>query len=331
MAMGKHYIQLSLAERDQITQLLWEGKKASEIAEALGRDKSTISRELKRNSSPEYKKYLSHRAHLRAEKRREDASNRERLKDDFIRRYVEEKLQLGWSPELISGRIKIEHHGYSISYEAIYQYIYHDETPNREDLIRCLRRSHCKRKKKGIGRKERKTKIPNRVPIDERPKSVEERKEFGHWEGDSLVSMKSLAALNSLTERKSRLLMLTKLDRKGAIETKDAVVNRLQVFPPEGRRTLTMDNGTENAQHQEITAMLDTKCFFAHPYASWERGTNEHINGLIRWYLPKGTDFSKISDEQIAQIESLINNRPRKCLGFKTPIEVASSFVALRG
>src|SRR3989338_9116208 len=139
--MGKHYIQLSLAERDQITQLLWEGKKASEIAEALGRDKSTISRELKRNSSPEYKKYLSHRAHLRAEKRREDASNRERLKDDFIRRYVEEKLQLGWSPELISGRIKIEHHGYSISYEAIYQYIYHDETPNREDLIRCLRRS----------------------------------------------------------------------------------------------------------------------------------------------------------------------------------------------
>lgn len=158
-------------------------------------------------------------------------------------------------------------------------------------MIGCLSHSHCKRKKKGIGRKERKTKIPNRVPIDERPKFVEERKEFGHWEGDSLVSMKSLAALNSLTDRKSRLLMLTKLDRKGAIETKDAVVNRLQVFTPEGRRTLTMDNGTENAQHQEITAMLDTKCFFAHPYASWERGTNEHINGLIRWHLPKGTDF----------------------------------------
>jgi len=159
VAMGKHYIQLSLAERYQITQLLWEGKKPREIAEALGRDKSTISRELnmslhvlsrERNSSPEHKKYLSHRAHLRAEKRREDASNRERLKDAFIHRYVEDKLQLGWSPELISGRIKIEHPGYSISYEAIYQYIYHDETPNREDLIGCLSRSHCKRKKKGI-------------------------------------------------------------------------------------------------------------------------------------------------------------------------------------
>ena len=108
-----------------------------------------------------------------------------------------------------------------------------------------------------------------------------------------------MAALNSLTERKSRLLMLTKLDRKGTIETKDTVVRRLEVFPSEGRRTLTMDNGTENAQHQEITSSLDIKCSFAHSYAPWERGTNEHINGLIRWYLPKGTDFSKISEEQI--------------------------------
>ena len=331
MVMGKHYVHLNLTERDQITQMLWDGKKVSEVAEALGRDKSTISRELERNSSPEYKKYLSHRAHLRAEERREAASKRKRLKDELIRQYVEEKLRIGWSPELISGRIEIEYPGHSISYEAIYQYIYHDETSNREELIGCLRRSHRKRKKKRIGRKERRTKIPNRVPIEERPKSVETRQEFGHWEGDSLVSRKSLAALNSLTERKSRLLMLSKLDRKGAIETKDAVVRRLEVFPPEGRRTLTMDNGTENAQHQEITSSLDIKCFFAHPYSSWERGTNEHINGLIRWYLPKGTDFSKISEEQISQIESLINNRPRKCLGFKTPIEVASPFVALRG
>lgn len=331
MSMGKQYVHLSLAERDQITQLLWEGKKSRDIAVMIGRDKSTIYRELKLNSSPEHKKYLSHRAHQRAENRREEASCRKRLKDDLIRGYVEDKLQIGWSPELISGRIKIEHPGQSISYEAIYQYIYHAETTNRGELIEYLRRSHRKRKKKGIGRKERRTKIPNRIPIDERPKSVEKRQEFGHWEGDSIVSRKSLAALNSLTERKSRLLLLTKLDRKGAIETKNAVVRRLQVFHSKGRRTLTMDNGTENAQHQEITASLDTKCFFAHPYASWERGTNEHINGMIRWYLPKGTDFSKISDKQIAKIESLLNNRPMKCLGFKTPIEVASSFVALQG
>ena len=125
--------------------------------------------------------------------------------------------------------------------------------------------------------------------------------------------------------------MLTKLKRKSMDATSEAVVARLQGLPDKARRTLTMDNGTENAGHEKITVEIGIKCYFAHPYASWERGTNENINGLVRWYLPKGTDFSKISCRQIAQIESLINNRPRKCLGFKTPIEVASSFVALQG
>jgi IS30 family transposase len=109
------------------------------------------------------------------------------------------------------------------------------------------------------------------------------------------------------------------------------VVEKLKRLPQRARLTLTMDNGTENAKHQEITSAIGTKCYFAHPYASWERGTNENLNGLVRWYLPKGTDFSKITDEQIKQIESLINNRPRKCLGYRTPLEVASSYVALRG
>jgi len=125
--------------------------------------------------------------------------------------------------------------------------------------------------------------------------------------------------------------MLTKLPRKSASDTVDAVLKRLKSLPPEIRRTLTLDNGTENAGHQEITADIGIQCYFAHPYASWERGTNENMNGLIREYLPKGTDFNRISGEQIAQIESLLNNRPRKCLGFKTPIEVAAPFVALQG
>jgi transposase, IS30 family len=196
-------------------------------------------------------------------------------------------------------------------------------------LINCLRRAHRKRKQRGIGRKERKTKIPNRISIDARPKIVETRRQFGHWEGDSLISSKSTTALNSLTERKSRLLLLTKLKRKGSMETKDAVISRLQHLPPEARRSLTLDNGTENTQHQEITATLGTKCFFAHPYSSWERGTNENINGLARWYLPKGTDFAKITEQQLSHIESLINNRPRKCLKFKTPNEIVFPSVAL--
>jgi IS30 family transposase len=176
----------------------------------------------------------------------------------------------------------------------------------------------------------RKTKIPNRIPIDARPKSVESRRHYGHWEGDSLVSRKSKAALNSLVERKSRLVLITKLQRKSAAETNRAVIDRLKKLSAKGRQTLTLDNGTENAKHETITARLGIKCYFAHPYASWERGTNENINGLIRWYLPKGTDFSKIAPELIARIEYLLNSRPRKCLGYKTPVEVAASSVALR-
>jgi len=331
VSMPKQYNHLSMSERDTITTMLSEEKKLSEIAKVLGRDKSTISRELNRNSSPEYKLYLSHRAQQRADEKRKQAGKRPRLKNERIISYVHTKLKEGWSPEQISGRITIDQPESSISYEAIYQYIYHPETEGRQDLIQCLRRAHRKRKNKGIGRKQRKTKIPNRVSIEERPPSVEARREAGHWESDSLVSRKSLAALNSMVERKSRLLMLTKLNRKTSAATKEAVVKRLKDLPEDARRTLTMDNGTENAEHQEITAAIGIQCYFAHPYASWERGTNENTNGLIRWYLPKGTDFNTISNEQVKRIESLINNRPRKCLGFKTPIEVASSFVALQG
>ena len=328
--MPKNYKHLTMDERELIAKMHWEGKELSEIAKALARDKGTISRELKRNASSEYRCYTPCGAHYRAAERRKLASRRPRLKNEAVRQYVLEKLVLGWSPELIAGRLPLEHPGLSISYEAIYQYIYHPKTAGREELIASLRRCHRKRMHKSIGRKVRKTKIPNRVPIEVRPKSVETRRYYGHWEGDSLISRKSPAALNSLTERKSRLLLLTKLKRKGAEETKDAIIRRLYALPAPMRRTLTLDNGTENTQHEEITSEIGLKCYFAHPYASWQRGTNEHINGLVRWYLPKGTDFSKISVQQIAQIESLINNRPRKCLGFKTPLEVASSCVALR-
>ena len=177
----------------------------------------------------------------------------------------------------------------------------------------------------------RSPKIVNRISIDERPLSIETRHQFGHWEGDTIVSKKSTGTLCCLVERKSRLLLLTKLPKRTADDVNRATVRRLGSFPQHARRTLTLDNGSENAGHEKITASIKVKCFFAHPYASWERGTNENTNGLVRWYLPKGTDLSKIPPEQIALIESLINNRPRKCLDYKTPIEVASSCVALRG
>jgi IS30 family transposase len=328
--MEKGYRHISLEERDRIAEMKSLGQTVTEMAMALGRSKSTLSRELRRNATPAYKVYLSHRAHERAVTRKQEAGSRPRLKNDQVVSYVRNKLEQGLSPELIAGRIELEQSGLSISHEAIYQYIYHPKTEGRAELIGLLVRGHRKRKSKGIGRKERKTKIPNRIPIEDRPLSVENRSRFGHWEGDSLVSRKSLAALNSLVERKSRLLLLTRLQRKTAELTTDAVILRLQELPEKVRRTLTLDNGTENAQHEAITEAIGIQCYFARPYASWQRGTNESVNGLVRRYFPKGTNFRKITDEQVAKVESLINNRPRKCLAYKTPIEVASAFVALR-
>jgi IS30 family transposase len=328
--MPTNYKHLSLEEREHLAQLHWEGKSLGEIAKELGRSKSTLSRELARNSAPKHDRYTPCRAHARSCERKTSANTHERLKNDLIRQYVRQGLELGWSPEQIAGRLPKDHPNQSVNHEAIYQFIYHRQNPDRLEMINQLRRAHRKRRNKSIGRKERKTKIPNRIPIEARPKSVESRNHYGHWEGDSLISRKSKAALNTLVERKSRLVLISKLDRKGAAETNKAVIKRLKNLPAAGRRTLTLDNGTENASHEKLTAKLGIKCYFAHPYASWERGTNENINGLIRWYLPKGTDFSKIGKEQIAQIEFLLNSRPRKCLGYKTPLEAAASSVALR-
>jgi IS30 family transposase len=316
--MSINYVHLTEAERELIAKMHWEGKGPSEIARALDRDKGTISRELNRNASPEYSCYTPCRAQKRSDQRKLIARHdRPLLKSEKIQQYVRRKLKVGWSPEIIAGRLKNSTSGLSISPEAIYQFIYHGDTPDREQLISQLCRAHRKRRIKSKGRKVRKTKIPNRVSIDARPKSVEQRKQFGHWESDTLVSRKSKSALHSIIERKTRILRLSKLERKTAAETNKAVVRALKKLPAK-------------AKHAELTATIGIKCYFAHPYAAWQRGSNEQINGLIRRYLPKGTDFSKIDKEQIKKIEKLINNRPRKCLGFKTPLEVARSFVALQ-
>lgn len=323
--MPKPYKHLSQEEREIIANLLSEGSSLGDIAKAVGRNKGTISRELKRNCPLERRRYVPCRAHARASERKTNANTHERLKNALVRQYVKDGLAEGWSPEQISGRIRIDHPGQSIHHEAIYQYIYHPQNSDRLDMIQLLRRAHKKRRNKSIGRKVRKTRIPNRIPIDARPKSVESRRYAGHWEGDSLISRKSKAALNTLVERKSRLVLITKLSRKSADETNRAIIDRFKKLPTKGRQTLTLDNGTENAKHAQLSAKLGIKCYFARPYASWERGSNENANGLIRWYLPKGTDFRKITPEQIARVEYLLNSRPRKCLGYKTPLEVAAS------
>ena len=330
MVMDKKYGHLGLRERGQIMFMSSWGKSISQIARELGRNKGTISRELQRNAQPFLDCYSDESAQLRAVRRRQEASRRYRLKNEIIRAYVLDKLGIGWSPETIAGRMKRDLPGQRISHEAIYQYVYHPNTPDRKELIACLRRHHRRRRPRGSGRRSRNVRIPNRISIDKRPAVVMSRRQFGHWEGDSLVSSRNSVALCSLVERKSRLLRLTRIRRRGARETQAAIVSRLGGLPRSARRTLTLDNASEHVCHKQITQTIGTRCYFCDPYSAWQRGTNENANGLIRWYFPKGTDFARLTQVEIERVELALNNRPRKCLGFRTPLEVAAPLVALR-
>lgn len=320
--MRKTYISLSSEERDKIAVLRASGLSQNEIARVLGRNKGTISRELRRNCSPVYEVYLPHKAQERAERCKHQAGKRERLKNETIRKYVRVKLSLGWSPEQIAGRLSIDHPGLKISYEAIYQYIYDPEIKKQIDLVPCLVRSHKRRKRRGQSKKHRRSHIPNRVSIDQRPKHIESRKQLGHWETDTVISRQSKAALGVTAERMSRLVKIAKLEQKSALELRKALNRRLSQYPQYMRRTMTYDNGPENTEHDKINDTLGTKSYFSNPYHSWERGTVENTIGLIRRILPKKTNFAIITKEQIKSIEALLNNRPRKCLNYQTPSEV---------
>jgi len=332
----RNYQQLAIEEREAIQLGLWEGESIRSIALKLGRAPSTVSREISKNVPPEQRRYAPRLAHKRAKEKIKERGQRERLKDDFIRSYVVEKLKEDYSPEQIAGRLKLEHPEYLISHEAIYQFIYAQYF--REgygdcrglDLRKYLKRKHKVRKRKYMPFPSGQGQLKNRILIDERPKEVAERKIQGHWEGDSLISRKSYVGLNSLVERVSGLVFITKIKNGKSAETTKAVVKRLREVSPELRKTLTLDNGSENGGHEEIALRLNLNCYFAHPYHSWERGTNENTNGLIRYYLPKGTDFAKVKDERIRDIEHKLNTRPRKRLGFRTPLEVFNQCVALK-
>ena len=324
------YKHLSIWEREKIQELLWQNKSIRSIAEVLGRSPSSINREINRNLKLQYK-YTPRVANERALKKRRSRGRKLRLKSYFIRRYVVLHLKQGYSPEQIAGRLTLEYPKEKISHEAIYQYIYYRIQSNyikkgNIDLRIYLKRRHRRREKKGMRKGQRIFK-PKGFSIEERPKEVEKRKTLGHWEGDSVVSRKSKVGLNTLVERKTGLVLISKIPNGTSEVTASTVVSRLKSFPC---KTLTTDNGTENFAYEKIQNELNISCYFAHPYCSGERGTNENTNGLIRYYLPKGTDFANISDETIKAIENILNNRPRKRLGWKTPLEVFNECVALQ-
>lgn len=322
------YKHLSINEREKIQSMLWKKRSVRDIADELNRSPSSISREIRRNNPALRQMYTPRLADARAYEKRKSRGRKLRLKNLFIRRYVVTHLKQGFSPEQIAGRLHIEHPSESLSHEAIYQYVYNQAyregrgelKPYHHDLRIYLKRRHKRRAQKGMRTVQRIFK-PKGPSIDDRPKEVEKRKVVGHWEGDSMVSRKSTVGLNTLVERKTGLVFITKIRNSTARETRKTVVGRLSILKEEFRKTLTVDNGHENFEYAEITKELNMRCFFAHPYHSWERGTNENTNGLIRWYFPKGTDFATIPDESIKAVEDALNNRPRKRLGWKTPLE----------
>lgn len=276
-------------------------------------------------------------AHLLAEERIRKRGQRPRLKNAVIREYTIKKLKgEDCSPEQIAGTLSSAHPDCSISPEAIYQFVYAQYQRGGwgrcigEDLRMYLKRRHKIRKPKFVPFIEEKGAIKNRVFIDERPREVDQRIRRGHWEGDSMVSRKSLVGLNTLVERVTGLVCISKIQNTTADETTRVVTERLERLPEKLRKTLTVDNGHENAGHEAITRKIKIKVFFAHPYHSWERGTNENTNGLVRWYLPKQTDFATVSEERIKDIEHRLNTRPRKRLGWRTPSEVFNQSVALK-
>ncbi len=314
--MGVQYSHLDRTERTLIKDWYSKGISIREIGRRLNRSHSTISRELRRNLWCG-KHYYIRSSQEFYESRLKKRAQRFRLKSERLREYVHHKLSIGWTPELISGRLKADDSEQYACHESIYQYIYL-EAP---ELIQYLPRKHKRRRTKHPyrGTVER---IKNRVSIAHRPVQANTRDVVGHWESDSIVGGDRKAGLNVIVERATRLVNISLMQNKSSGETKRVIVRRLGNHPVNLVQSITYDNGSENVLHQDINDKLGSDSFFCEPYHSWEKGSVEQVNGLIRRFFPKGTDFSSVTGSDINKVEKLLNNRPRKCLNYKTPYEV---------
>jgi len=318
------YTHLTPRERYVISHLKVAKFSLREIARRLGRHHTTISRELTRNG-PTYPDgvYWYYFVDPMVEKRRHQARSHRRQKHAPLVQYVETKLRQDWPPEAIAHRLPADFpqdERMRISHETIYRWAFLDAEQGGT-LFRHLRRRHKHRRRQkryGAGRRF----IPGRVGIEERPEVVAQRSRFGDWEGDLVIGKRGVGALATHVERQSRYLMADKLADRKAGSFNATAIPAYQALPNGLRRTLTLDNGKEFSQFKELEEQTGLKVYFAEPYAAWQRGTNENTNGLLRFYFPKGTDFRRLSEKALAGAVHKLNNRPRKCLGYRTPQEV---------
>ena len=325
----KNHRRLTLKEMVQIETLLQQNKTKAYIVKIINRSRSTVSREVNKLGSNPKVDYDAYLAHWSAKEVYLNKRNFDKISTcKKLRIYVFRGLLLNWTPEQIAGRIKQDYLNdpiMSISHESIYRYIYtHPQASLNKKLIKLLVRKKTRRRP---AKKRRRTgsKIINQVSIDNRPKHIELREETGHWEGDLMIGKNHKSAIGTIVERKSRYTIIIKLKSKKANEVAKMFSKKLNLLQNIFKKSMTYDNGIEMARHERITKKTDMKIYFAHPYSSWQRGTNENTNGLIRRYLPKGTDFNKIDERSLRIIQEKLNNRPRKIIGFKTPQEMMDS------
>ena len=320
--MEKKRNRLTFAERVIIETLLAQKTSILNIARQLGRNRTSIYKEVKKWVIKPTDKYNAELAQFCAKEEFLNKRNLDKINTHFkLKVFVYKGLLNDFSPEQIAGSIKDLHPNnpiMSISYEAIYQHIYrHRQSRLGRKLIKLLPYSHSKRRnKKRFGSK--KSRIKDAVSIELRP-NIQDRKQLGHWEGDQIVGIGHKSAIATMVERKTRFTYIIFLkDRTSETMTK-AVAKTLNNLIPEARKTMTYDNGMEMANHKWLTEHTGMDIYFAHPYSPWERGTNENTNGLIRRYFPKKTDFNNITEQQLMQAQNRLNNRPRKVLKYKTP------------
>jgi transposase, IS30 family len=320
--------QFTESDRAVLAQLLALKVSKKEIAARLKKDRSSIYRELGRNSGP--LGYLPIEAQQRAMARRRCVPRRPRKLDNpRLREYVEQGLEQSWSPDQIAGRSRRDFRrakSHRISRQTIYNWIDAQRDDRRRQWRQCLRFGRPRRKRpQNAGR------LPNAVTIEGRPRIVDSRQRFGDWEGDTLVSRGRRGGLVSLVERKSGYTLLARVDDLRAATVRRAAEHHLTSLPRHLLRTLTFDNGKEFAEHEALAFVTGMSVYFAQPYCAWQRGTNENTNGLVRQYLPKGTDLTAHSHRAVAAIQSSLNDRPRKRLGYLTPREVLTKNAARHG
>ena len=317
------YNHLTIEERNIIYRMRWQGYKNSEIAKCLGRNRSTIARELKRNLNCQ-NLYNPGTAQTMANIRRKAHLHCSKTGNSILMAYVVKHLQQYWSPEQISGQLSAYPpdalNGITISHTTIYRWIWAD--PQRAQQFRQFMRIAKKTRRKTYGKPSRQGQILGKRSIDERPAEATERLRIGHWEGDTMVGKARKGYILTCVDRASRYLIARKLQTCASEPVAKQLEQTIRRLPASKRHSLTLDNGREFARPIELERRLRLEVFFAHPYHSWERGTNENTNGLLRQFIPKGSDISALTDEQLLEYVNRLNHRPRKCLGYKSPHQV---------